>query len=109
MQIKLRTYCKQIKRFYQNQDGQALSQTAFNTALIRFGFHRIEIVNWDLEYEDTKIYMHTMLKENHYQTIGGPYGLVIQRQMSERKVVFFIMESVLNWIEKGGSLEEILQ
>lgn len=52
--------------------------------------------------------MHTMLKENHYQSIGGPYGLAIQRQMSERKVVFFIMESVLNWIEKGGSLEEIL-
>ncbi|MCM3570638.1 hypothetical protein [Neobacillus mesonae] len=109
MQMKLRTYCKQTKRFYQREDGQALSQTAFNTSLLQFGLHHMEIVDWNIDYEDTKIYMHTMLKESLYQTIGGPYGLAIQKQLSERKVVFFIMMSVINWIEKGGSLEEILQ
>ncbi|MDQ1005396.1 hypothetical protein QFZ28_005974 [Neobacillus niacini] len=109
MQMKLRTYCKQTRRFYQNKDGQALSQTAFNTALLQFGLQHIDIVDWGLEYGDTKTYMHTMLIEKHYHMIGGPYGLAIQKQLSDRKVVFFIIASVLYWIEKGGSIEEILQ
>ncbi|MFJ5624938.1 hypothetical protein ACIQD3_19955 [Peribacillus loiseleuriae] len=108
MQMKLRTYCKQMGRIYYTQDGQALSQTVFNTSLLQFGLHHTEIVDWTLHYKDTKTYMHTMLKEQAYQTIGGPYGLAIQKQVSERKVVFFIMASVLLWIEKGGSLEKIL-
>ncbi|KMY42770.1 hypothetical protein [Peribacillus loiseleuriae] len=109
MQMKLRTYCKQMGRIYYTQDGQALSQTVFNTSLLQFGLHHIEIVDWNQHYKDTKTYMHTMLKEQVHQTIGGPYGLAIQKQVSERKVVVFIMASVLLWIEKGGSLEKILQ
>jgi hypothetical protein len=109
MQMKLRTYCKQMTRFYQNKDGQGLSQTAFNTAILQFGLCHIDIVDWGQDYKDTKTYMHTMLKENSYTEIGGPYGLAIQKQLSERKVVFIIIASVLLWIEKGGSLEEILQ
>jgi hypothetical protein len=109
MQMKLRTYCKQMGRFYQTKEGQAFSQTTFNTTLLQFGLNHIDIVDWAQDYVDTKSYMHTMLKENSYYGIGGPYGLAIQKQLSERKVVFFIMASVLRWIEKGGSLEEILQ
>lgn len=109
MQMKLRTYCKQVGRFYQTREGQALTQTAFNTTLLHFGLSRIDIVDWSQDYKDTKTYMHTMLKEKHYSVIGGPYGLAIQKQLSERKVVFFIMASILRWIEKGGSLEEIIQ
>lgn len=108
-QMKLRTYCKQIKGFYHKKDGQAISQTTFNTFLLRYGLRHMEIVDWDMDYEDTKTYMHTMLKEKEYQEIGGPYGLAIQKQLSERKVVFFIIASVLRWIEKGGSLEKIIQ
>lgn len=109
MQMKLRTYCKQMNGLYYTQDRQALSQTVFNTSLLQFGLHHTEIVDWTLPYQDTKTYMHTMLKEQEYQRIGGPYGLAIQKQVSERKVVFFMMASVLLWIEKGGSLEKILQ
>ncbi|MBV7508877.1 hypothetical protein KW850_27115 [Bacillus sp. sid0103] len=109
MQMKLRTLCKQMERFFQTKEGQPLTQTAFNTTLLQFGLDHIDIVDWVQDYKDTKTYMHTMLKENSYKEIGGPYGLAIQKQLSERKVVFIIMASVLNWIEKGGSLEEILQ
>ena len=109
MQMKLRTLCKQMERFIQTKEGQPLTQTAFNTTLLQFGLNHIDIVDWVQDYKDTKTYMHTMLKEKHYYLIGGPYGLAIQKQLSERKVVFMIMASVLHWIEKGGSLEEILQ
>ncbi|MCM2534630.1 hypothetical protein NDK43_22645 [Neobacillus pocheonensis] len=109
MQMKLRTYCKQMGRLLQTKEGQPLTQTAFNTTLLQFGLSHIDIVDWFQDYEDTKTYMHTMLKKNNYNLIGGPYGLAIQKQLSERKVVFFVMASVLRWIEKGGSLEKILQ
>lgn len=109
IQMKLRTFCKQVNGLSLTLDGQIISQTHFNTALLQFGLNRIEIVDWSLTYEDTKIYMHTMLKEQYYQGIGGPYGIAIQKQVSERKAVFFIIASVLRWVEKGGSLEEILQ
>ncbi|MDR4950404.1 hypothetical protein [Neobacillus cucumis] len=109
MQMKLRTLCKQMNRFLQSKEGQPLTQTAFNTTLLQFGLSHIEIVDWVLDYKDTKTYMHTMLKENKYKEIGGPYGLAIQKQFSERRAVFIIMASVLLWIEKGGSLAEILQ
>jgi hypothetical protein len=109
MQMKLRTLCKQMERFLQSKGGHPITQTAFNTTLLQFGLSHIDIVEWVQDYKDTKTYMHTMLKENSYKVIGGPYGLAIQKQLSERKVVFIIMASVLHWIEKGGSLEEILQ
>lgn len=108
-QMKLRTYCKQLKERYQTKDGKDISQTAFNTSLLRFGLRHMEILEWDMDYVDPKVYMHTMLKEKEYQEIGGPYGLAIQKQISERKVVYYIMTSVIRWIEKGGSLEKILQ
>lgn len=109
MQMKLRTYCKQINILSRIPNGQVLSQTLFNTTLLRFGLSRIELIDWNLTYEDTKTYMHTMLKEPYYQRIGGPYGIAIQKQLSERKAAFMIIGSVLCWIEKGGSLEEIIQ
>lgn len=109
MQMKLRTYCKQINGQSLNLNGQVLSQTIFNTTLLQFGLSRTEIIEWNLTYEDTKTYMHTMLKEPYYQRIGGPYGIAIQKHLSERKAAFMIIASVLSWIEKGGSLEEIIQ
>jgi hypothetical protein len=109
MQMKLRTHCKQMERFLPSKGGHPITQTAFNTTLLQFGLSHIDIVEWVQDYKDTKTYMHTMLKENSYKVIGGPYGLAIQKQLSERKVVFIIMASVLHWIEKGGSLDEILQ
>jgi len=109
MQMKLRTYCKQMNRLYWAPDGQVFSQTVFNTALLQFGLSRMEIVDWNLVYEDTKIYMHTMLKEECYLRIGGPYGIAIQKQLSERKAAFIIIASVLQWVETGGTFEEILQ
>ncbi|MFD0051513.1 hypothetical protein ACFVHQ_19710 [Actinomycetes bacterium NPDC127524] len=109
MQMKLRTYCKQARYLGFLKNGQPMSQTVFNTALLLYGLKQIERVSWDLEYEDTKIYMHTMPKEEDYRLIGGPYGIAIQKQTSDRRVVFMVVHSVLQWIEKGGSLEEILQ
>lgn len=108
-QMKLKSYLKQAQRLAKMKGQVELKQTKFNTLLLQFGLKHKEILNWNHEYRDTKVYMHTTLLETEYLIeIGGPHGLAIQKNRSERKVVYHIILSVLNWLEGGGSLEAIL-
>jgi len=108
MRRLLKTYCKLASIKYCEQGKEPITQTTFNTILLNYGLNNMEIVSLDGPYRDTKIYMHTNLLEEDYQYIGGPYGLAIQHHLSERKVVYYIILSVLRWIERSGKLEEIL-
>ncbi|WP_461611876.1 hypothetical protein [Cytobacillus kochii] len=107
-QIKLRSYCKQAQRVYQEKELDPLPQTKFNTKLLRYGMNHPEILTWSHNYKDSKTYMHTNLLETEYQDIGGPHGYAIRENLSERKVVYQIIMSVIVWMEGGGSLEKIL-
>ncbi|WP_274856883.1 hypothetical protein [Bacillus methanolicus] len=108
IQMKLKSYCKQAGRIYKKQGKEPLSQTKFNTLLLRFGLQHEEILKWTHDYNDTKVYMHTNILETEYTEIGGPHGLAIRKNLSDRKVVYQIMLSVLQWLEGGGTLEKIL-
>lgn len=110
IQMTLRSYCQQAKRLYKVQGKEPLSQTKFNTLLLRYGLEHKEILSWSHAYKDTKKYMHTNVLEIEYDhEIGGPFGLAIQKNLSDRKVVFHIIHSVLKWLEGVGSIEEIIQ
>jgi hypothetical protein len=109
MQIKLRSYCKQAGRIFVQQGKEPITQTKFNTALLRYGLNNPDIIQWDFEYQDTKTYMHTQLLKVEYENeIGGPYGLAVRKSLSDRKVVYQVIHSVLNWLERSGALEKIL-
>lgn len=105
-QMKLRSYFREAKRI----SSKKITQTQFNTSLLQFGINHQHLINWELKYIDTKVYMHTNIHEIIYENeIGGPHGLAIRKHMSERKVVYHIVTSILLWIEREGSLDEILQ
>lgn len=108
MQMKLKSLCRQAGRIYKEQRKEPISQTKFNTILLRYGLQHTEIINWTYEYSDTKVYMHTNILEAEYMDIGGPYGFAVRKNLSERKVVFQIMNSVVRWLEGEGSLEKII-
>ena len=107
-QMKLKSLCKQAARMYREQGREPLSQTKFNTLLLRYGLQHEVILQWTHEYSDTKVYMHTNILESEYIEIGGPYGLAIRKNLSERKAVYQIMNSVLKWLEGEGTLEKII-
>ena len=71
MQMKLRTYCKQMGGLYHTPDGQALSQTVFNTSLLQFGLHHAEIVDWTLNMKILKrICTRCFRKKNTKESAG---------------------------------------
>ena len=105
MKLKLRTMCKQASRL-NNMD---ISQTKFNTLLLRYGIQQIETVDFSIPYQDSKVYMHSNLKKNgEYPIIGGPYGIAIRYGISERRAVYCIMVAMIRWVEQSGKLEKIL-
>lgn len=109
VQMKLKSYRAEAARIYKAQRKDPLSQTKFNTALLRFGLKHEHILSWEHQYKDTKVYMHTNILETEYIEIGGPHGLAIRKNLSERKVVYQVMLSVIKWLEGGGTIEKILQ
>lgn len=103
-QMKLKSLVRQAKRIRGD-----ITQTVLNTLLLKYGLAHRDLLRWDFEYQDTKVYMHTNLLEMVYEReIGGPHGLTIQKNLTDRKVVYHIILSVLQWLERGGSIEEIL-
>lgn len=108
LRMKLKSCAKQAARIYQAKGKEPLSQTKFNTLLLRFGLNNGSLISWDHEYIDTKIYMHTNILETEYEEIGGPHGLSVRKGLSDRKVVYHIMVSVVKWLEGEGNLEEIV-
>jgi hypothetical protein len=107
-QMKLRSYCKQLERICRQQGKEPISQTKFNTLLLRYGLKNDSLIGWNGEYHDSKVYMHTNVLETEYIEIGGPYGLAIQKNLSDRKVVYHIIHSVLKWLEGEGRIEMFL-
>lgn len=105
MKLKLRTMFKQAARL---PNKRPLSQTKFNTLLLRYGLQHLERVDWTIPYVDSKVYMHTNVKAEEYKIIGGPYGLALRYGLSERRAVYCIMFAMIRWVEQNGELEEIL-
>jgi hypothetical protein len=109
MQIKLRSYCRQAERLYKKRGEEKLTQTKFNTLILSYGLKNPHLLKWDYEYIDTKVYMHTQLLETEYEKeIGGPHGLTVRKVLSDRKVVFYIITSIISWLEGSGDLEKIV-
>ncbi|WP_162985731.1 hypothetical protein [Virgibacillus halodenitrificans] len=109
-QIRLKTQCKQTDYFYKEKHGydKKLSQTLFNTLLLKYSIHNKNKINWDRSYSDSKTYMHTKLIEREYERIGGPYGYSTRRAMSDRKVVYYLVISALELLEKEGAYRDLL-
>ncbi|WP_028393973.1 hypothetical protein [Bacillus cihuensis] len=110
LHMKLQTLCKQATRLYKPHTNERLTQTKFNTMLLRYGLNHQHIINWSADYTDKQGYMHVRpLEESEYTELAGPYGLSIRHRLSERRTVYCIVYSVVLWLERGGSLEEIVQ
>jgi hypothetical protein len=107
--MQLKTACKQVSVWYKVHKKKELTQTAFNTYLLNFALDHIEIVNWNKPYKDSKRYMHTQALESDYQRIGGPYGLAIEKGLSERRVVYYLVISALEWLRRKENYVEIFQ
>lgn len=109
VQLKLKSHCKQAARLFRAVGKEPLSQTKFNTLLLRYGLRKEHLQRWNHEYKDTKVYMHTNVLETEYEEIGGPHGFSVRKGLSDRKVVYQVMLSVLNWLEGEGDIEKIIQ
>lgn len=107
--MKLQSLCKQVQRILRNKGFEPIQQTKLNTLMLQYGINNQHILIWDWPYHDSKQYMHTNLIENIFELeIGGPFGLAIQKGLSERKTVYMIIMSVLKWLEGGGNIEQII-
>lgn len=108
MKVKLRTLCKTLNPIYKQKTGKSLTQTACNTLLLRFGLTRWKDVNYAMDYTDTKEYMHTYLLETEYGERGGLHEVAILKDLSDRRVAYCMIHHTVTWLERGGSIEEIL-
>lgn len=108
VQMKLRSHAKQLSRLKQKQGKEPISQTKFNTLLLKYGLEHPHLIDWEIEYLDSKVYMHTNILETEYSEIGGPHGLSIRKNASDRKVVYLIVHSVLKWLEGEGRIETFI-
>lgn len=108
-QMQLKTACKQASTWYKVHKKKELTQTAFNTYLLNYALNHLELVNWNKPYKDSKRYMHTQALESDYQLIGGPYGLAIEKGLSERKVVYYLVISALERLRREENYVEIFQ
>lgn len=107
--MKLQSLCKQVQRTLKARGFEPIQQTKLNTLLLQYGISNQTIISWDWPYQDSKQYMHTNLIELDFEReIGGPYGLAIQKGLSERKTVYMVIMSVLKWLEGGGNIEQII-
>lgn len=108
MKVKLRTLCKTGNYIYKKKYGKPLTQTIFNTQLLRFSLVRRNDVEFSIAYKDTKEYMHTHLLETEYNQQGGLRDIAIAHDFSDRRAVYCMIHYAVSWLERGGSLEEIL-
>ncbi len=106
--MKLRTYCKQAGVYYERKYRKPLSQTKFNTLLLRHMLKNLDMVDWEIPYKDSKRYMHTNLRINEYKQLGGPYGIGISKGFSDRKVVYLMMKAGVEWLQRSGDIEKII-
>ncbi|MDQ0255506.1 hypothetical protein J2S74_002888 [Evansella vedderi] len=97
---------KHFKRY--QMLNRTTSQTVFNTQLFRFALRNIDsgIVKWDLPYKDTKRYAHIKPNMVESNLVGGINGYAIEKGLSERQTVHRMVISVLEFLNKGGELED---
>ena len=108
--IKLRSLCQQVKRDFIKQGKKGIEQTKFNTLLLEYGLDNQHLIRWDWEYSDSKHYMHTNILQTQYeQEIGGPHGLSIRKGLTDRKVAYMVIMSVLQWVQGDGDIEKVIQ
>lgn len=109
-QIRLKSVCKKADVFYKGIYGydKKLTQTHFNTLLLQYALKNEIVVNWDRPYKDSKVYMHTKPTEKEYELIGGPNGLSIKKAVSDRKLVYYLVISVLELLESEEEYNGII-
>lgn len=109
-QIRFKTQCKHADYYYRKKYGydKKLTQTHFNTLLLRYSLDNEHKVKWDRSYRDSKSYMHTKPIEGEYERIGGPYGYSTRKVMSDRKVVYHLVISALEVLEREGNYHDLL-
>lgn len=100
---------RSLKRFKRCYPEIKIEQTKYNTLLLLYGIHHMEIVNWGIHYKNYETYMTTKLLATKFQDISGDYGIAISKGLSERKAVFMLTVSALRHIEKGGYYDEVFQ
>jgi hypothetical protein len=106
-QIEFKTSIRRFKYYY---PGVKIQQTKYNTLLLWYALDHLHIVDWNLEYIGTsEHHMTTKLPEYRFSEIGGLHGLSIEKGLSDRKTVYKMTISALQYIEKGGYYNEILQ
>lgn len=106
-QIKFKSSLKRFKFHFPEIE---IKQTKYNTLLLWYALDNVHIVDWEMEYIGTsEHHMTTKLPEYRFLEIGGENGLAMIKGLSDRKAVFKMTISALNYIEKGGYYGEILQ
>ncbi|MCZ2845856.1 MAG: hypothetical protein O2U61_05080, partial [Candidatus Bathyarchaeota archaeon] len=99
-----------LKQFLFHHPTLPMTQTKFNTHLLRYSLQNKEIINWHLDYVDQhKYFFHTKLPEGEFNYIGGLYGLADQKGLSYRQTVFFMIVSSLIYFERKDDFNEIVQ
>lgn len=109
--VRFKQACKQADIIYKRHKGfgQKLSQTKFNTLLLRYSLNNPHKIKWDRPYSGSKHFLTTKPLEREYLDIGGPYGFSTTIAMSDRRVVYCLVLSALEAVERGVSYESILQ
>ncbi len=108
--IKLKTLWKQAVAFQREHGAPEWSLTEFNSRLLVHALENQGIIDFTGPYRDTKRYFHVKILETDYQQfISGSYGIAVRENLSERRVVFYAIQSMVSWLEKGGGLKNVLQ
>lgn len=95
--------CKQVS------PDMHLTQTKYNTMLLKYALDHLEIVFWERLYKDTGKYKHTKLAIKHYEQINGLYGIADTRGLTERKTVYLMVISALEFIERTEAYGELIR
>lgn len=109
--MKLKSLCKKVKRILEEQGKDTIEQTKLNTLLFEYGLKNQHLINWELPYSDPREhYMHTNILESLYESeIGSPFGLAVLKGLSDRKIAYKVVTSILEWLEgEGSNIEKIL-
>lgn len=95
--FKFRHSYKLFKYHFPNMD---ITQTDYNTLLFRYALKHREIINWDMPYKGSEVYMTLKPLETEYEAIGGLNGLALVKGISERRAAYMATVSALLYIEK---------
>ena len=109
-QIRLKIACKNTDILYKEKHGsnEKLTQTRFNTLLLRYGMNYTNEINWNRPYTDTKLYMHAKPTIKEYELLGGPEGIGTINGISDRKLFYLIVITALEILESKEDYYNVL-